>query len=84
MVGSNVDNQKSCITMIQTPFVFKNQYFLKFCSFYKVLHVLQTISFVTKLNLSIIIHKNNETNYKFYWKVAFIMYMEMVSFRPKS
>ena len=29
-------------------------------------------------------HKNNETNDKFYVKVAFLMYMEMVNFRPQS
>ena len=29
-------------------------------------------------------HKNNETNDKFYWKVAFLMYTEMVNFRPQS
>ena len=30
------------------------------------------------------IHKNNETNDKFYGKVAFIMYTEMVNFTPQS
>ena len=29
-----------------------------------------------------ITHKNNETNKKFYRKVAFLMYTEMVNFRP--
>ena len=29
-------------------------------------------------------HKNNETNDKFYRKVAFLMYTEMVNFRPES
>ena len=29
-------------------------------------------------------HKNNETNDKFYWKVAFLMYTEMVNFRPQN
>ena len=29
-------------------------------------------------------HKNNETNDKFYRKVAFIMYTEMGYFRPQS
>ena len=28
--------------------------------------------------------KNNEKNDKFYWKVAFLMYTEMVNFRPQS
>ena len=31
-----------------------------------------------------IIHKNNESNNKFYRKVAFLMYTEMVNFRPQS
>ena len=30
------------------------------------------------------IHKNNETNDKFYRKVAFLMYTEMVNFTPQS
>ena len=30
------------------------------------------------------IHKNNETNDKFYRKVAFLMYTEKVNFRPES
>ena len=30
------------------------------------------------------IHKNNETNGKFYRKVAFLMYTEMINFRPQS
>ena len=30
------------------------------------------------------IHKNNETNDKFYRKVAFLMYTEMVNFKPQS
>ena len=34
--------------------------------------------------VSTIIHKNNETNEKFYWKVTFLMYTEMVNFRPES
>ena len=29
-------------------------------------------------------HKNFETNNKFYRKVAFLMYTEMVNFRPQS
>ena len=29
-------------------------------------------------------HKNNETNDKFYRKVAFLMYTEMVNFTPQS
>ena len=29
-------------------------------------------------------HKDNETNEKFYRKVAFLMYTEMVNFRPQS
>ena len=29
-------------------------------------------------------HKNIETNDKFYRKVAFLMYTEMVNFRPQS
>ena len=29
-------------------------------------------------------HKNNETNDKFYRKVAFLMYTEMDNFRPQS
>ena len=28
--------------------------------------------------------KNNDTNNKFYQKVAFLMYTEMVNFRPQS
>ena len=35
-------------------------------------------------DLPTIIHKNNETNDKFYRKVAFLMYTEMVNFRPQS
>ena len=31
-----------------------------------------------------IIHNNNETNDKFYRTVAFIVYTEMVNFRPQS
>ena len=31
-----------------------------------------------------IIHKTNETNDKFYRKVAFLMYTEMVNFRSQS
>ena len=31
-----------------------------------------------------IVDKNNETNDKFYRKVAFLMYTEMVNFRPQS
>ena len=31
-----------------------------------------------------ITHKNIETNDKFYRKVAFLMYTEMVNFRPQS
>ena len=34
--------------------------------------------------LSTIPHKSIETNDKFYWKVAFLMYTEMVNFRPQS
>ena len=30
------------------------------------------------------IHKSNETNDKFYRKVAFLMYTEMVNFTPQS
>ena len=30
-----------------------------------------------------VIHKNNETNYKFYRNVAFLMYTEMATFRPQ-
>ena len=30
------------------------------------------------------IRKNNETNDKFYRKVAFLMYTEMVNFTPQS
>ena len=30
------------------------------------------------------IHKNNETNDKFYRKVAFLMYTEIVNFTPQS
>ena len=30
------------------------------------------------------IHRNNETNIKFYRKVAFLMYTEMVNFAPQS
>ena len=30
------------------------------------------------------IHKNNETNDKFYRKVALLMYTEMVNFTPQS
>ena len=30
------------------------------------------------------IHKNDETNDKFYRKVAFLMYTEMVNFTPQS
>ena len=33
---------------------------------------------------STIVHKNNETNNKFYRIVAFLMYTEMVNFRPQS
>ena len=33
---------------------------------------------------SAIPHKKNETNDKFYQKVAFLMYTEMVNFRPSS
>ena len=29
-------------------------------------------------------HKNNETNDKFYRKVEFLTYTEMVNFRPQS
>ena len=29
-------------------------------------------------------HKNIETNNKFYWKVAFLMYTEIVKIRSKS
>ena len=32
--------------------------------------------------LSTIVHKNNETNDKFYRKIAFLLYTEMVNFRP--
>ena len=31
-----------------------------------------------------IVDKNNETNDKFYRKVAFLMYTEIVNFRPQS
>ena len=34
--------------------------------------------------ISTIPHKNIETNDKFYRKVAFLMYTEMVNFRPQS
>ena len=36
------------------------------------------------MDRSTIIHKSNETNDKFYRKVEFLMYTEMVNFRPQS
>ena len=49
------------------------------------------VHFKIKLLVKIIIrtvstipHKDNETNDTFYQKVAFLMYMEMVNFRPQS
>ena len=38
----------------------------------------------TDVSASTIPHKNIETNDKFYRKVAFLMYTEMVNFRPQS
>ena len=35
-------------------------------------------------NVATIIHKNNETNDKFYRKVAFLTYTESVKFRSQS
>ena len=41
--------------------------------------------FLNKDNVfSTIPHKNIETNDKFYRKVAFLMYTEIVNFRPQS
>ena len=34
--------------------------------------------------MSTIVHKNNETNDKCYGIVAFLMYKEMINFRPQS
>ena len=39
---------------------------------------------IRKCLRSTIPHKNNETNDTFYRKVAFLMYTEMVNFRPQS
>ena len=36
------------------------------------------------LESSTIVDKNNETNHKIYRKVPFLMYTEMVKFRPQS
>ena len=36
------------------------------------------------VRVRLLIYKNNETNDKFYPKVAFLMYTEMVNFRPQS
>ena len=35
-------------------------------------------------NLPTFFHKNNETDEKFYRKVAFLIYTEMVNLRPES
>ena len=45
------------------------------------------MNYLVRLNylvLPTIPQKNIETNDKFYRKVAFLMYMEMVNFRPQS
>ena len=46
------------------------------------LHLIFSHSLIT--DCSSIPHKNIETNDKFYRKVAFLMYTEMVNFRPQS
>ena len=42
------------------------------------------IIFIDDMITATTIHKNDETNDKFYRKVAFLMYTEMVHFTPQS
>ena len=60
-----------------------------FISIYLLLQLSESLCFASLANFEHLknattTHKNNETNDKFYRKVAFLMYTEMVNFTPQN
>ena len=50
----------------------------------RILGLMSHVTIITRMATYTTIDKNNEKNDKFYRKVAFLMYTEMVNFRPQS
>ena len=67
------------ITLLVTSFI---TFFTNTGNIFRYCILIDTIGSSTYIATTT--HKNNETNSKFYRKVTFLMYTEMVNFTPQS